>query len=239
MEIYAYTLVTDSGFAPAVKDGLLSLACCKTRLRYKIWNQFKSGKTNIFLIGLSGVQLQKKITKDISAKDVTYYPFYIARITDAVSTKEYFDGNSIYASRPDCQYMLKDDTWWYKNNNPHNPQKGKATVAEKDNIDIFYTARKGREHQPYDYNAVLLSEDYCLFGFNQEEPLSPWFKEKICQVRKKAWRSDRSPLEGIDEETFNHFFEKMKEKGFNSVMNRVSGDTVDDYFLKVDCKVTC
>lgn len=238
MKIYAYTLVTDSGFAPAVKDGLLSLACCKTRLRHIVQNQFASQDESIFVIGLCGAQLARKIEKNKSTRDLPYYPVYIARITGVVSTDEYFN-NEEYNDRPDCQYIYKNKKWRYKKFNPHNPEKGIEIEAKEDNNDIFYTMRKGRYHHPYDYNAVLLSDDYCVFGSNQKEPLPTWFAEKISQVRKKACRSDLKPLQDVDEDSFAQYFEELKSKGTFCTKNRRSGDTIDEYFLSKEIGGNC
>ncbi|MBQ3866289.1 MAG: hypothetical protein II776_05255, partial [Clostridia bacterium] len=48
IEVYAYVMTSATGFAPAVQDGLLTLACCKTRLRYKIGNMFDSARKGFY-----------------------------------------------------------------------------------------------------------------------------------------------------------------------------------------------
>ena len=88
--IYMYRLSADTGLAPCVKDGLLSLAVCKggqirkgkpinTGLRYKIGKAYKDNccEDKVYLLG-------------------TYHNkfLYLARITDVITMEEYYQKKS-------------------------------------------------------------------------------------------------------------------------------------------------
>lgn len=99
--LYMYRLTSDTGLAPCVDNGLLSLACCKggqirkgkpihTGLRYRIGSKRDGAdcKTdNVYLLGM------------IKGKFL-----YLARITDIVTMTEYFD--TMAFGRTDRIYSL-------------------------------------------------------------------------------------------------------------------------------------
>ena len=99
MKIFTYTMVWDTGFAPAVHNGLLSLACCETKLRYLIAKEMaRDNSSEIILLGLCGKQLASRHTLPNP-----YYPVYVSKITDFVKCSDYYTLPQ-YSSRPDCQY---------------------------------------------------------------------------------------------------------------------------------------
>lgn len=99
--IYAYRLTHDTGFAPCVDNGLLSLACCKggqirkkgptsTGIRYWIGSkefEFDYTKDQVYILGIYKNRF-----------------LYLARITEAVEMKKYFIPESQYPRRMDQIY---------------------------------------------------------------------------------------------------------------------------------------
>ena len=113
--VYAYTMRYDTGFAPAVDKGILSLACCKTNLRFRIAKDLSNNNT-VILIGLCGKEMA-----DRNGFTDSYFPVYMAKITCAIETKEYYCHSSKYKSRPDAKYKYQDEKWYILPNNPHHP----------------------------------------------------------------------------------------------------------------------
>ena len=101
--LYIYRLTSDTGLAPCVDNGLLSLACCKggqirngkaihTGLRYRIGSMRDGAnhkKENIYLLGTHKNKF-----------------LYLARITNIVTMTEYFSRMS--DSRTDNIYILSN-----------------------------------------------------------------------------------------------------------------------------------
>ncbi len=100
-KLFMYRLTDDTGLAPCVQDGLLSLAVCKggqirngklinTGLRYWIGSQFTTEYKNdkVYVLG-------------------TYYNrfLYLAKITEVMSMEEYYRCRS--ANRKDNLYTYK------------------------------------------------------------------------------------------------------------------------------------
>lgn len=211
MIIYAYTMTDDTGFAPAVKDGTLSLACCKTYLRYKVANDIKAGEHEVYIIGLCGKELA-----NYHSYCRYYFPIYIAKITEVVNTKEYFS-NIKYFDRADSQYRLINETWYFTKDNPHH----EATTNEylhplknpENDEDLYYTRKRVSE-----LNYVLLSTEYACFGdfyANDNSPNVPSFLKKIGDARSKAWRGGLDPITVLDsgeQQKLAEFVSDNKEK---------------------------
>lgn len=98
--LYIYRLTNDTGFAPCVEKGLLSLACCKggqirngrvinTGLRHRI-GQKREADYEIDDVYILGVFKDKML--------------YLAKVTKVVSMEEYFNGMS--KGRTDDIYSL-------------------------------------------------------------------------------------------------------------------------------------
>ena len=194
MIIYAYTMTDDTGFAPAVKNGMLSLACCKTYLRYKIANDINVNEHEVYIIGLCGKKLA-----NYHSYSRYYFPVYIAKITEFVSTKEYFS-NSKYFDRPDSQYRLIDKNWYFTKNNPHHDSSTndylQQLINPENDKDLYYTRRRNPE-----LNYVLLSTEYACFGdlfANDNSPDIPIFLKKIGDTRSRACRGGLDPITVLD-----------------------------------------
>lgn len=177
--VYAYTMTDDTGFAPAVDSGLFSLACCKPDIRFKIGANYNdSYESESYIIGICGKGLAER--NNLPEKD---FPVYIAKITEAVTTEEYFS-NEKYKNRPDAQYIFKDNTWYTKPTNRHNEDvnaKENQIIEAKHNNDLYNTRKKVPT-----LNYVLLSTEYIYFGkdFDSKKNVIPECLEKIIELRK-------------------------------------------------------
>ena len=140
--VYIYRLTNDSGLAPCVEEGLLSLAVCKggqsrngkvinTGLRYWIGNKNDVDYTNddVYILG---------IYKDRF--------LYLAKVTKVVSMMEYYSGLSI--GRYDDIYSVVNGSLTRNNK------------LKKEEVHI------GAERQVKDLAGeyVLLSDDYIYLG---------------------------------------------------------------------------
>ncbi len=141
--VFIYRLTSDTGLAPCVKDGLLSLACCKggqirngkiikTGLRYRIGvnrDNFDYNVDNVYLLGTYNNKL-----------------LYLARVTDILTMKEYYCGLS--KGRTDDIYRVKtghlERNNWLKNLDVH--------------------TEPGRIIRDLAGEYVVLSEDYIYLG---------------------------------------------------------------------------
>ncbi len=101
--IYVYRLVVDSGFAPCVDNGLLTLACCKGG---KIINKNPCATGYRFWIGSNRDKDYKK--EDIYLLGTFHDKFlYIAKVTQVLTMDEYYSSKS--KGRLDDIYSLKDN----------------------------------------------------------------------------------------------------------------------------------
>ena len=220
MLIYAYSMVWDTGFAPSVNKNTLSLACCKTYLRYKVAQELMSGAQDIYIIGLMGTQMARRH----QLLDQKYAPVYIARIKESVTTEEYYS-NPKYASRPDAQYLFEEGKWFFKPNNPHHSFEGQTADEPltdwQNERDLYYLRNTVRK-----LNYVLLSDEYIRLGKQQISPLPDCIKS-IINIRAASPRGDLRPIDlsKTEEAEFIRFFEQNK--------NRYKKEkTVDQPFIK-------
>ena len=204
MKIYAYTIAYDTGFAPCITNNELTLACCKSDLRYKIGEELlKNPNENVYLFALCGKGLSKERK---FGEEYFYSPLYIAKITGTIRTNEYF-------------YVLengrRDQVYYYDENgelsslinNPHRKPAEKFNPVDEVNKDILYMPRKTSEPK---LNYVLKSTDYIYFGNNLmiRKELTKSVN-KICEKLEKACRSN--PLTVYTPEEKEEFIAWYKE----------------------------
>ena len=104
MNIYFYKLTADSGGAPCVQQGMLSLAICKPMIR-------KTAKEGDLIFGFAANSLH-------SDNRI----IYLARVTKKLRDGEYYK-NSRYSRRKDCIYQLSGTRFvWKKNSAYHGPE---------------------------------------------------------------------------------------------------------------------
>lgn len=225
--VYAYTMTDDTGFAPCINNKILSLACCKTNLRYKIARDINSGNENIYLLGLCGKQMADR-HKYISE----YLPIYLAKITKSVTTEEYFGGED-FISRPDAKYLFDGQKWYVKSGNPHvpiNTNKSELSNPEK-NKDLYYFYRNSNKPK---LNSVLISENFAYFGKHFNEPRDlPEVLKKICEIRKESVRGDLKPIYITTEEDKRDLLSFLNTNSCFNVQNE--SNTIDTYFVKKKC----
>ncbi len=214
MKIYSYTMTHDTGFAPAVSNGLLSLACCKTQMRHSIAQAFINGEREILLLGLCGKQLAKKHAL------LNYYPVYICKVSDVVKCQDYHQ-LSLYADRPDRQYRYENGQWLPESTNPH---KESADLIRRD---LFYNGNKE--------NYVLLSDQYVYFGRNQNKEIPVCFKAVQEQREKASRASGVVRLNESEMQDLCTFFEAHCSDSLQSNANC----TIEDYFLAGKEKCGC
>ncbi len=236
MILYTYVMTYDTGFAPCVKDGKLSLATCKTFLRYKIGKEkTDNADADIYIMGLCGKQLQER--KRISEKCL-YSPIYVAKIKSVEVTKDYFGKKG----RPDQKYSYdsKSKKWFVLENNPHHPEmngefENKMAFCKKD---LYYLSRDNKDKTEKNENYVLISDEFAYFGKDLTKLKSlPHTVKKICKEREEKCRCDRTPSNVEDEEKFLEWFNEQISNNANKENNK--GRTIDDYFENGVCKGEC
>lgn len=231
----------DTGFAPCVVSGQeLTLACCKTLLRYKVTNEMDSPGSNIYdfyVMGLSGKGLTNKHRH--LTEDYQYSPIYIAKIHSSIEVEDYYSEKG-FKNRPDQKYLYKDDKWYTRENNPHYKNvdlvfKGGLAEIERDmQKDLVYRPRKNSKIKQ---NFVLLSNEYIYLG---KEIMSldrlPKVINKIADIRGKAYRGGLNPIElsNGEKSDFSKFFNEYKGKKVNP-----KAISLDPYFLKDVCEGAC
>lgn len=197
--LYVYAMTNDSGFAPCIKDNLLSLACCKGGknggMRKSAGNDFNAGN-EVWVLGVCGAGLAS------SNEKMKYNPVYLAKIDNVIEMTEYFESGNQYKGRFDhIAYSTIDGVLKSQPENPHtdeNDQKkdinGKYVLLS--NHFVYWGEKCGesglelRELYPAifkgdgtkkgveeHYRGYLVDRD---FVFNVESDLSKfnWFPEQ-------------------------------------------------------------
>lgn len=143
--IFTYRLTSDTGFAPCVDNGLLTLACCKggtekikRGLRYFIGRFFEENLQKNVEVYVSGIYADKLL--------------YIAKIDKVILMKEYFS-NKKYKGRLDGIYRLNGETL----ERDKSKLKGVHDDEHSNKCDI-------------NGEYVLLSKEFVYFGKNAIEP---------------------------------------------------------------------
>jgi hypothetical protein len=93
-KFYFYKMTTDSGGAPCVENGMLSLAICKPSIR-------RTARDGNIIIGFGGKKLGEKL-------------IYVAKISKVVVTGDYYRDNASYTNRQDCIYRWQGDELVFK-----------------------------------------------------------------------------------------------------------------------------
>lgn len=105
--IYYYKMTADTGAAPCVANGLLTLAICKPMIRC-------TAQPGDYVIGFAAN---------------TLYPdnrvIYVAHITDCITGEEYFDQRA-YSRRVDCIYMWRNNEYRLRSDARHHTEPGHA-----------------------------------------------------------------------------------------------------------------
>ena len=116
--LYVYAMTHDSGFAPCIKDNLLSLACCKGGknggMRKAVALDFQNPENEVWVLGLCGKSLAAENSQMI------YNPVYLARIDKVIEMTEYFESQNEYEGRNDHRaYRTVNGKLESQPENPH------------------------------------------------------------------------------------------------------------------------
>lgn len=113
--IYFYKLTADSGGAPCVRRGLLSLAICKPMIR-------KTAREGDLIFGFAANSLHPDNRL-----------IYAAYVTKKLSGGDYYK-SSRYIRRPDCIYRLSGTHFvWKKKSKYHGPESVKHDLGDHPN----------------------------------------------------------------------------------------------------------
>lgn len=152
--LFMYRVTSDTGFAPCVENGLLSLTCCKGgkgNIRFWIGSgsipsrniTFDYRKDNVYVLGL--YQEKPKTNPNF---------LYLAKITEIQTMKEYFQ--KIGKNRNDgiYDYIEKEDKL-IRNEKRHTDEKGRPDYVHLEDY-VQKTDINGKY--------ALLSNDYIYRG---------------------------------------------------------------------------
>jgi len=220
MELYAYTMTWDTGFAPCVWGGELTLACCKPMLRYKLGRLVppQGDGEDIYVMGLCGKELERRGRKKerlAEAPEEPYWPVYLAKLKSAVRTDDYFSGKK----RADQVYFYdkQADAWYVRRGNPHQAESGKKDIRQSREWDrkrdVVYRLRKDGTPE---LNYVLRSTEYIFWGRKPRRFAGlgePSCLRRIAEARARAPRGDLAPIGLCEEERgeLEDFFRRCLE----------------------------
>ncbi|MCR5636375.1 MAG: hypothetical protein K6F76_04260 [Clostridiales bacterium] len=232
--VYAYIMTHDTGFAPAIKDNVLSLACCKTNLRYTIGKKYFDEKNDpedeIYVIGICGKKLADRNKDKISNSD---FPVFVAKINKVIPVEKYYSDKT-YKKRPDAQYRYEKEKWFFTKDNPHHVITNGEDVEElngwREEKDLRYI--NGSTNAP---NYVLLSNCYLYFG-----------KSGDYSTIKSHLNNDKI-LKSFDKSRIGHRIIPFNDNEVKKLVNYISSkenrekfskqkdNTIDKYFLNKKC----
>lgn len=209
--LFTYTMTCDTGFAPAVSDGVLSLACCSSKLRRKVAEVFNE-ENEVYFMGVMGKTFAERCK--LSCEEFAYAPLYIAKADHVVKASEYFRKNGKYAAphRRDQVYLFDGRHWSSNKGNPH----AKHPMSEKDllnsNSDVFYK-NGSKEKQMSD---VILAKEFVYFGKEivSLKVLDPMFSV-LAAEQAREWRAHSNRAKNIDEKKFIAVFEELLKQNIN------------------------
>jgi len=134
--IYLYKLTTDSGGAPCVKDGLLTLAICKPMIR-------TTAQVGDLVFGFAANRMYP------GGRVTDNHLIYIARVDARLSGRDYY-GGAEFAERMDCVYEPTGEGFrWRAGARCHGPED---LVHDLGDRPIYRRA------------VVLASRDFRYFG---------------------------------------------------------------------------
>lgn len=150
--IIFYRMTSDTGYAPCVADGMLSLACCKggtktggfQGMRWEIGRKLEDGtwdrEDTIYVVGVA----QSTI-------------IYIARIDRVIAAGDYFSDEN-YKSRGDCIYEVRDK--------PRKGPGGKEFYFKRTRKSPWFHGPKAHDDHIRDETGtyVLLSTKFAYYG---------------------------------------------------------------------------
>lgn len=178
-DIYLYKLTVDSGGAPCVAKGLLSLAICKPQIR-------ASAEVGCWLFGFGSNQAP-----------MSNRLIYIARVTDKLSCGEYYSRDE-FRVRPDCIYERTPEKRlsWRRGAKFHGPDDiprdvGIFPLYERANVllsaDFRYFGREGTVEYRNRYPAITAA----VAGLGQGHRVNhvKMLRDELVKLQRDIWRS--------------------------------------------------
>lgn len=185
--LYVYVMTSDSGFAPCIYGGLLTLACCKKRTRRMAARDYYN-KNEVWVLGVCGKGLSKGTNR-------AYKPIYLAKVTDVKKMVDYYSTNE-YEERVDhtAYKVLDNGKLKATENNPHTEKN-----QQKDIEGEF----------------VLFSDNFVYWGDKCGEEITDIEKDfpqifHSCIEGNLKCGIDRHNSDHIVERNFEEFSEKVK-----------------------------
>lgn len=160
-----YTMTVDSGFAPHVRNGLISLACCAGPTR-------EHANVGDFVLGLSGKKMYNKKTYNYVPRHTL---IYLMKVDEKLKFNEYFY-DSRFSNRSDNIYRKRKRNDKYIQDRRH--VKDKRYMSE----------HKGKDDTRI-YKNVLLSRNFYYFGdrWRSDDKLHKRM-EKFCEKVKYVYK---------------------------------------------------
>jgi hypothetical protein len=176
-DIFIYKMVADSGGAPCVFKGVLSLAICKPKIR-------KSAKKGALIFGFDGKNYQERL-------------IYIARVTDRLAGRAYYQRRK-YARRPDCIYRVRGDGPVLKASarfHVESDQRKKDVGFDFRNASVLlskdfrYLGKLGTSEYKHEHQEIRKLVEGLKRGHRRH--LSPTLRDELLALKRKIWRQYR------------------------------------------------
>jgi len=185
-KLHMYTIVVDSGFAPHLNNGVLSLACCAGPTR-------EHTETGTYVMGVSAASMEgvKK-----------HLPIYLMRVTEKITFEEYFE-NPKFEGRVDNIYKKEGENYM-------------RTTEKSTIFDNRYEEEHKEGKDPEKSEYVLLSDDFYYFGDMCNENKLHQKMEKLCDKVDFSYTAGGNYKKVTDEDVIDdllNFFEDNYKKG--------------------------
>ena len=183
--IYLYKLTADTGGAPCVQNGLLSLAICKPMIR-------RRAMRNDLIFGFAA----KSLHPDNRL-------IYVARVTEKLCDGKYYK-DTRYARRDDCIYKRKADRFKWKKGSLHHGKKhivrdlGSYPKYLRANVllsaDFRYFGKAGSDRYKAKFHKVRAAVEQLARGYRlrHSEPL----RKELLRMKRWVWRGTRKRVSG-------------------------------------------
>lgn len=221
ISIYGYIIPNDTGFSPCYAEGILTLACCKPRIRQSIYNDNLNHEH--WLVG---------VKHDGMKKDEVYNSkiIYIARITKIIRLEDYYKDDGIFSKRCDCIYRnvksfekaenrSYDIIIEYMNNEKnkiyHIPNSSDHAFDHENPTD----SQKNQIRKDLYGNCVLYSDDFYYLADKDVDTTKVMSSlHEQCKVRKPGDSFKVENLKQFNKEAFYSFIKKIgKYKNLKSI----------------------
>jgi len=186
LRIYFYKLTADSGGAPCVQRGLLSLAICEPMIR-------SSARCGDLIFGFAANSLRPSDNRLI----------YAARVTRTLRNGEYYK-SSRYARRGDCIYRFRSGQFMWRRGAQHHgpddlvhdlgdyPKYPRANVLLSTDFRYFGKAASDR----YKSKFPTVRDAVKSLGRGLRVRHDPALRDQLLAMKKWVWRSTRNNVAG-------------------------------------------